>query len=506
MLPSALSIMQPLPQSSSSSYNSKHNVVNLPRIQVPEYPMLSTPVATPNLDQFSQKQQQQQQVRNPSPLPSLESLKDIKSSANPVKNLPNISSLNLPSSKNFPPSSKNSHMVLPATPLQTPQTSTSSSWSSLEDNSNKKSSKSSSNPNTTTLPSLKFLGEGLLRPASVSNTSLPPLISPQTQSESTKSMSPVSRTTPPPVNNSSSSNSPIKPRTSSPLAEPLNQSINSQRPETDAMMKSMTSPYKLANGETINPNEPYTQMNPRYPPPPPPPPHPSHQQQMPSYHPPPPPQYHHSQPHPEYSPDSSRQHPPPMPPRDPQYPYPSPYNQQGPLPPHNQTPIPHQGYGPSYSPYGPSYYPSNSPQGSPYPHQYNNYYEKPQGMPPQHPHHPQESSQQISMNNASIGLGIYAGHNTNGPDYYAMKQLPHQHQMHPHLPPHMSPQQMAHHQLQHQSPHLMNSPVMMQHQQGYKTMIEGQPTREIKRRTKTGCLTCRKRRIKVCGSHRFFFI
>lgn len=30
-------------------------------------------------------------------------------------------------------------------------------------------------------------------------------------------------------------------------------------------------------------------------------------------------------------------------------------------------------------------------------------------------------------------------------------------------------------------------------------MSGGRHKKEIKRRTKTGCLTCRKRRIKVCG-------
>lgn len=36
---------------------------------------------------------------------------------------------------------------------------------------------------------------------------------------------------------------------------------------------------------------------------------------------------------------------------------------------------------------------------------------------------------------------------------------------------------------------------------GERIMSGGRHKKEIKRRTKTGCLTCRKRRIKVCGLH-----
>lgn len=97
---------------------SRHHHLNLPKIKVPEYNALSTPEATPHSSLFN----------------SFTHNTSNSSSTKPI--------------------------FLPNTPIQTPHSSSTHSFPPL--------------------PSLKSLGNSLLRPTSASNTTLPPLVLPNT--------------------------------------------------------------------------------------------------------------------------------------------------------------------------------------------------------------------------------------------------------------------------------------------------------------------------------------
>jgi hypothetical protein len=80
------------------------------------------------------------------------------------------------------------------------------------------------------------------------------------------------------------------------------------------------------------------------------------------------------------------------------------------------------------------------------------------------------------------------------PQYYA-------HQAHPHAPP--GQQQM----MTNLGPAQFNAAMRYQlppHHDNQRVLSGGRHKKEIKRRTKTGCLTCRKRRIKVSGLKSFY--
>ncbi|KAK1717386.1 uncharacterized protein BDZ83DRAFT_29443 [Colletotrichum acutatum] len=150
-------------------------------------------------------------------------------------------------------------------------------------------------------------------------------------------------------------------------------------------------------------------------------------------------------------------------------------------------------------------HPHGSQRGYPSP----NAFPSPGPMPPnQYAYHPQQTQAQADPYRASPGAPI--------PSLPSMKSLEHHYQQSAPPPPQTMPMQMQMAPNQgmqyYLPPGVQSNPYMTQDLNHLRYQIPhghdprlmrgpGGPKKEIKRRTKTGCLTCRKRRIKCDEAH-----